>query len=63
MATAGRASLFLVFDMYHGTTPFSRKNPQTFTEGDAAEVHKASERGTDWLGKGKQGRRLLPLRH
>ena len=53
MASAGRASLFLVFDVYHGKTPFSRKNPQTFTEGAAAEVHEAIERGMDWLGKSK----------
>jgi len=38
----------------------SRKNPQIFTEGDAAEAHKAIERGMDWLGKSKEkrGRRL-----
>jgi len=47
MATAGLASLLLVLDMYHGKAPFSRTNPQTFTEGDAAEVHKAIERGMD----------------
>ena len=56
MATAGLASLFLVFDMYHGKTPFSRKNPQTFTDGDAAEVHKAIERGMDWLGESKENK-------
>ena len=56
MATAGLASLFLVFDMVHGKTPFSRKNPQTFTEGDAAEVLKAIERGMDWLGKSKENK-------
>jgi hypothetical protein len=51
MATAGLASLFLVFDMYHGKTPYSRTNPRTFTEGDAAEVLKAIDRGMEWLGK------------
>ena len=56
MASAGLGSLFLVFDMYHGKTPFSRKNHQTFTEGDAAEVHKAIERGLDWLGKSKENK-------
>jgi len=56
MATAGLASLFLVFDMYHGKTPFGRKSPPTFTEGDAAEVHKAIERGMDWLGKSKENK-------
>lgn len=51
MATAGLASLFLVFDMYHGKKPYSKANPRTFTEGDAAEVLKSIERGMDWLGK------------
>ena len=51
MATAGLASMFLVFDMYHGKTPYSQKNPRTFTTGDAAEVLKSIERGMDWLGK------------
>jgi hypothetical protein len=51
MATAGLASLFLVFDMYHGKTPYSKDNPRTFTEGDAAEVLKALDRGMEWLGK------------
>ena len=45
MATAGLAKLLVVFDMYHGKTPFSRKNPQAFTEGAAAELLKAIERG------------------
>jgi hypothetical protein len=53
MATAGLASLFLVFDMYHGKTPYSQANPRTFTTGDAAEVLKSIERGMDWLGKSK----------
>jgi len=56
MATAGLASLFLVFDMYHGKTPYSRDNPRTFTEGDAAAVLKSLERGMDWLGKQKGGK-------
>lgn len=56
MATAGLASLFLVFDMYHGKTPYNRANPRTFTEGDAAAVLKSLERGMDWLGKHKGGR-------
>jgi len=51
MATAGLASLFLVFDMHHGKTPYSKDNPRTFTTGDAAEVLKSIERGMDWLGK------------
>ena len=56
MATAGLASLFLVFDMYHGKTPYNRANPRSFTEGDAAAVLKSLERGMDWLGKHKGGR-------
>jgi hypothetical protein len=56
MATAGLASLFLVFDMYHGKTPYSRANPRTFAEGDAAAVLKSLERGMDWLGKQKGGK-------
>src|SRR5262245_60607120 len=56
MATAGLASLFLVFDMYHGKKPYSRANPRTFTEGDAAAVLKALDRGMDWLGKQKGGK-------
>lgn len=56
MATAGLASLFLVFDTYHGKTPYNRANPRTFAEGDAAAVLKSLERGMDWLGKHKGGR-------
>ena len=56
MATAGLASLFLVFDMYHGKTPYSRENPRTFTEGDAAAVLKSLERGMNWLGKHPGGK-------
>ncbi len=51
MATAGLASLFLVFDMHHGKKPYSKADPRTFTTGDAAEVLKAIDRGMDWLGK------------
>ncbi len=51
MATAGLASMFLVFDMHHGKTPFSKANPRTFTTGDSAEVLKSIERGMEWLGK------------
>ncbi|NQT38766.1 MAG: DUF4159 domain-containing protein [Planctomycetes bacterium] len=51
MATAGLASMFLVFDMYHGRNFYSKKNPRTFTSGDAAEVLASLDRGMDWLGK------------
>jgi len=51
MATAGLASMFLVFDMYHGRQAYSRKNPRTFSEGPAAKVLKSLKRGMQWLGK------------
>ena len=51
MATAGLASMFLVFDMYHGKSAYSKVDPRTFTTGDAAEVLKAIDRGMEWLGK------------
>ena len=44
MATAGLASMFLVFDMYHGKSYYSAENPRAFTEGDAAAVLKSLER-------------------
>jgi hypothetical protein len=50
MTTAGLASLFLVFDMYHGKVPYSKTNPRTFTTGDAAEVLKSIDRGMTYLG-------------
>jgi hypothetical protein len=56
MATAGLASLFLVFDMHHGKKPYSQANPRTFTEGDAAAVLKSLERGMNWLGQQKGGK-------
>jgi len=51
MATAGLASMFLVFDMYHGKNYYQADNPRTFTEGEAAAVLQSIERGMDWLGK------------
>jgi len=51
MTTAGLASMFLVFDMYHGKSYYTRKNPRAFTEGDAAKVLASLERGMTWLGK------------
>lgn len=50
MATAGLASLFLVFDMYHAKSCYSQADPRTFATGEAAEVLKSVERGMDWLG-------------
>ena len=51
MATAGLASLFLVFDTFHGKNYYSAKNPRTFEEGDAAAVLLSLQKGMDWLGK------------
>ncbi|MFN3201135.1 MAG: DUF4159 domain-containing protein [Bradymonadia bacterium] len=53
MATAGLASLFLVFDMHHGRKAWSRENPQAFSSGEAAEVLTALERGMTWLGQSR----------
>ncbi len=50
MATAGLASMFLVFDTYHGRTCYTRANPRTFTHGEAAEVLTSIDRGMRWLG-------------
>jgi len=50
MATAGLASMFLVFDTYHGRTCYTRTSPRTFTEGEAAEVLASIDRGMKWLG-------------
>jgi len=51
MTTAGLASLFLVFDMYHGKACYTAENPRTFAEGEAADVLAALERGMTWLGQ------------
>ncbi len=51
MATAGLASMFLVFDMYHGKSYYRADDPRTFTEGEAAEVLASIDRGMAWLGK------------
>ena len=56
MATAGLASMFLVFDMYHGKSFYSAKNPRTFTSGDAAACLASLARGMTWLGA-SQGRK------
>ncbi|MFH1730910.1 MAG: DUF4159 domain-containing protein [Planctomycetota bacterium] len=57
MATAGLASMFLVFDMYHGKSYYSAENPRAFTEGDAAAVLKSLDRGMIWLGKAQSGQK------
>ncbi len=55
MATAGLASLFLVFDMYHAKTSYSRVDPRAFATGAAAEVLQSLERGMTWLGSAQGG--------
>ncbi|MCH7729161.1 MAG: hypothetical protein IH991_22170, partial [Planctomycetes bacterium] len=51
MATAGLASMFLVFDMHQGRRYYTSDNPEAFATDDAAEVLKSIERGMNWLGK------------
>jgi hypothetical protein len=55
MATAGLASLFLVFDMYHGKACYSAKAPNVFDNGEAAACLSAIQHGMNWLGKNHQG--------
>jgi len=50
MATAGLASMFLVFDMHHGKTSYSAAQPNVFAGGDAAACLDAIRRGMKWLG-------------
>ncbi len=49
MATAGLATLFLVFDMHHGRTSYSASNGNPFASGEAAECLTAISRGMAWL--------------
>ena len=56
MATAGLASLFLVFDTFHGKSFYSAQNPRTFEDGEAAEVLKSIERGMQWLGQAQDNK-------
>jgi hypothetical protein len=51
MGTAGLASMFLVFDMYHARKAYRADSPNTFTEGEAADVLTSLDRGMTWLGK------------
>jgi hypothetical protein len=51
MATAGLASMFLVFDMYHAKTCYTNDDPRTFATGEAADVLASIERGMTWLGR------------
>ena len=56
MATAGLASMFLVFDMDLGKNYYSAENPRTFADGDAAAVLDSIARGMKWLGAQKAGK-------
>lgn len=57
MATAGLASMFLVFDNHHGRKGFySAESPRTFDRGPAAEVLETIARGMQWLGKSEGDR-------
>lgn len=51
MATAGLATMFLVFDSYFGRTSYSKENPRVFTDGDAALCLASLEKGMNWLGE------------
>jgi hypothetical protein len=51
MATAGLASMFLVFDMYYVRKVYSARSPETFAAGEAADVLASIQRGMNWLGK------------
>jgi hypothetical protein len=55
MATAGLASLFLVFDMCYGKNCYSAKQPEVFAGGEAAACLKAIEKGMSWLGGNHRG--------
>lgn len=50
MATAGLASLFLVFDKHHAKHPFKRGQPNPYLKGEPAKVLAAIERGMGFLG-------------
>lgn len=49
MATAGLATMFLVFDMYHGKNYYSRENSRAFSSGEAKACLESIERGMQWL--------------
>jgi hypothetical protein len=53
MTTAGLATMFLIFDMYHGKSFYSADKPRAFTSGEAAECLASISRGMEWLGKSK----------
>ena len=49
MATAGLATMFLVFDMYHGRQHYRTNMENPFQGGEAAECLDAIGRGMNWL--------------
>ncbi|MDP6524551.1 MAG: DUF4159 domain-containing protein [Kiritimatiellia bacterium] len=51
MATAGLATMFLVFDMSFGRSYYTKENPRVFTDGETADCLNSIERGMEWLGK------------
>jgi hypothetical protein len=51
MATAGLATMFLVFDNYHGKGCYTSEKPDVFSTGEAADCLKSITRGMEWLGK------------
>ena len=51
MATAGLATMFLVFDKFHGRDYYQCEKPSPFSTGPAADCLKSIERGMEWLGK------------
>ena len=56
MATAGLASMFLVFDMLYGKDTWRADRPGTFSSGEAAEALTAISRGMEWLGQAQGDR-------
>ncbi|MHC4660741.1 MAG: DUF4159 domain-containing protein [Planctomycetota bacterium] len=51
MTTAGLATMFLIYDMYHGRNCYGAENPQKFASEDAKKCVESIERGMEWLGK------------
>lgn len=51
MATAGLASMFLVFDMLFSKTAYSSQTGNPFATGDAAACLKSIQAGMNWLGQ------------
>ena len=51
MATAGLATMFLVFDMFHGRQYYQADKGNPFAEGEAADCLESISRGMKWLGE------------